>query len=104
MIHLTFPASVGSEEYRKLISLSTTGRNEAVNTIAAKIWEKMVSGIRNNGSDTAKDSDYEWSLTDSGQKNEIGESILASMADDIKVSVTKEHVELVVVKSVNGKD
>ena len=74
MIHLTFPASVGSEEYRKLISLSTTGRNEAVNTIAAKIWEKMVSGIRNNGSDTAKDSDYEWSLTDSGQKNEIGES------------------------------
>ena len=104
MIHLTFPASVGSEEYRKLISLSTTGRNEAVNTIAAKIWEKMVSGIRSNGSDTAKESDYEWSLTDSGQKNEIGESILASMADDIKVSVTKEHVELVVIKSVNGKD
>ncbi|MBR4719834.1 MAG: mechanosensitive ion channel [Lachnospiraceae bacterium] len=99
-IHVSFPASVRSEEYKRLISLSSSGKNEAVQGLAGKLWEKMVAGIRTT-SDDNHDSDYEWSLKESGPDDSgIGESILAAIADDIKVSVAKDKVELVVVKSV----
>lgn len=102
-IHLSFPASIGTDEYKKLLALSSSGKNEAVKTLAGKIWEKMVAGIKTTSEDS-HEGDYEWSLQSSGQDedSEIGESILASIADDIRVSVTRDKVELVVVKSVQA--
>ena len=100
-MHLSFPASVGSEEYKKLIALSTSGRNEAVNSLSGKIWEKMIAGIKSADAGSENGAGYEWSLRDNETgDDEISESILNALADNIKVSVTKTHVELVVIKSV----
>lgn len=101
-IHMTFPANVGSDEYKKLLSLSSSGKNEAVNTFAKKIFEKVVTGLNRSSNTEETTGDYEWSLQDnaSDKEGEIGESILASISDDIKVTVTKDMVELVVIKTV----
>ncbi|MCR5407436.1 MAG: mechanosensitive ion channel family protein [Lachnospiraceae bacterium] len=99
-IHISFASSFGTEVYKRLISLSSSGKNEAVKSFAGKIWEKMLAGIK-TASEDGPDSGYEWSLRESGQEEDgYGESILTSLADDVKVSVTKEKVELIVVKSV----
>ena len=98
-IHLNFTAKVGSEEYRKLINLSTSGRNEAVSGFAGKILNIMLNGIYTSGNDSS-DSGYNWAMSeDTLNEDEIAESILAAVADDIKVSVTKESVDFIVVKS-----
>ena len=100
-IHLNFPASIGSEEYKKLISLSSSGKNEAVNTLSDRIREKMIAGIKSADSSTENSTGYEWSLRDGEQgDDDLGESILSALADNIKVSVTRSAVELVVIKSV----
>ncbi len=99
-LHLRYAISVGSEEYKKLISLSTSGKNEAVTTLAEKIWEKMIAGIRSTGESENKEADYVWSIREHEEEaDNIGESILAAIADDIKVSVTKDRVDLMVIKS-----
>ena len=101
-IHISFATGFGNEEYKRLISLSSSGKNEAVKTFAGKIWEKMVAGIM-TAAEEGHDGDYEWSLHENGQgEDDYGESILTSIADDVKVSVTKEKVELIVVKSVQA--
>ena len=101
-IHISFPSGVGTEAYKKLVSLSSSGKNEAVQSLAGKLMEKMAVGIK-TASNTERENDYEWSFKDSGQdESNIGESILAAISDDIKVSVTKDKVELVVIKSVGS--
>ena len=100
-IHLTFPASVGSDEYKKLLSLASSGKNEAVKTISAKIWETMVTGLGSGSESTTKTDQFEWSLrNDEPDISQIAESILVALADDIKVSVTRDQVQLLVIKSV----
>ena len=100
-IHLAFPASVGSEEYKKLMSLASSGKNEAVRSLSAKIWETMITGLGSNADDSSRGEQFEWSLhNDEPNVGQIGESILIAIADDIKVSVTKENVELLIIKSV----
>lgn len=102
-IHLRFSAAVGSAEYKRLLSLSSSGKNEAVNTLAEKLWEKMVAGIKIADAPGTKTSDYEWSIRDNSlEESSIGESILVALADDIKVSVTKDTVDLVVIKTVKS--
>ncbi|MCR5687807.1 MAG: mechanosensitive ion channel family protein [Lachnospiraceae bacterium] len=101
-IHLKFPTNLGAEEYKKLVALSTSGKNEAIQTLSGKIWEKIASGIKSTEGNREKD-DYEWSYSeDAGPEDDISESILAAVADDIKVSVTKENVHLVVVKAADS--
>ena len=97
-IHMSFPTAVGIEEYKRLLSLSTSGKNEAIKTISDKIRETVTTGILNNSDDKAQD--FEWSIHDEPNTVQIGESILVSLADDIKVNVTREKVEILVVKSV----
>ena len=101
-IHISFPTNIGTEMYKRLISLSSSGKNEAVKTLAGKIWEKMVAGIMTTAEE-GREAGYEWSLQENGRdEDDIGESILTSIADDVKVSVTKEMVELIVIKSVQA--
>ena len=98
-IHLSFAAQMGSSEYKKLLNLSTSGKNEAVQGFAAHIWEAVLKGI-NSTNETSEKKDFEWSMNDDNiNDDELGESILAAVANDIKVSVTREKVEFVVVKS-----
>ncbi|MBR1909271.1 MAG: mechanosensitive ion channel, partial [Lachnospiraceae bacterium] len=100
-IHLNFKADIGSGERVKLLALSSSGKNEADNSLPQKIWEKVLVGLRTTDNNAPGSSDYEWSLNENGPTtSEIGESILVALADDIKVSVTKSHVELVVIKAV----
>jgi hypothetical protein len=101
-IHISFSTNFGTEEYKRLLSLSSSGKNEAVTTLAGKIWEKMVAGIK-TAAEEGHEGDYEWSLHENSQEeDDFGESILTSIADDVKVSVTKEKVELIVIKSVQA--
>ncbi len=98
-LHLRFNATVGSKEYRKLMSLSSSGKNEAAKTLTEKIWDKMVAGIKSTDSQNGPE-EYEWSLIESGGAgDDLGESILSAVADDIKVSVTKEQVDLIIIRT-----
>ncbi|MCR4762073.1 MAG: mechanosensitive ion channel family protein [Lachnospiraceae bacterium] len=101
-IHLTFKAQVGSEEYKKLINLSSSGRNEAVIGIADRIWEIMVKGLDLNQQESREEKgSFEWSLRDDNlDESKISESILAGIADDVKVSVTRDKVEFLVIKKI----
>ena len=88
-------------EYKKLMSLASSGKNEAVRSLSAKIWETMLTGLGSNSDTSSRGEQFEWSLhNDEPNVGQIGESILIAIADDIKVSVTKENVELLIIKTV----
>ena len=100
-IHIRFAAKVGSEEYKKLIEVSTSGRNEAVNDFYGRIWEAVLVGLRRpqEKNRDMKES-YEWNLNEAGMtEEEIGKSILGAVASNVRVNVTSERVELIVSKS-----
>ena len=106
-IHLHMPTSVESAEYQKLMKLSTSGRNEAVQNLSGKIWQMTMNGILQKKDDEDKKGrSYTWSLREfesTGDTSLLGESILASMANDVKVKVTKKSVELIVIKKMDAK-
>jgi small-conductance mechanosensitive channel len=92
--HLAFDAEIGSDEYKKLLSLSSSGKNEAMSGVAGHIFDAMILGL---DSFTSSRENYEWKMDkDNLSQDEISESILASLADEIKVGVTKDYVELTV--------
>ena len=102
-IHIRFAAKVGSEEYKKLLEVSSTGRNEAANSFTVRIWEAVLVGLKNPVTkDKNSKARYEWQLSDASvSAEEIGKSILAAVASDIRVSVTSERVEVIVTKEEN---
>ena len=101
-IHLTFASLVGTEEYKRLVNLSSKGRNEAVTGLAGKIREIMAVGL--TSASTRDKEEYKWSLKEASlSEDEIRENIVTVIADDIKVTVTKEKVEFLVIKSAEGK-
>ena len=106
-IHLHMPTSVESAEYQKLIALSTSGRNEAVQNLSGKIWQMTMNGIlQKKDNEEKKGRSFTWSLREfesTGDTSLLGESILSSMANDVQVKVTKKSVELIVVKKMDTK-
>ena len=102
-IHLRFDAKVGSEAYKKLINLSTSGRNEAANSIAGKVWEAVLMGLKRPPEKGSKvKNSFVWQLSEAGlEEEEIGKSILGAVASDVRVSVTTERVELIVSKALD---
>ena len=101
-LHIAFDAGIGSEEYKKLIKMSSSGRNAADTGLSGKIWDAVLVGLKRPAGRRrgGKDS-YEWHLSDTPiTEEEIGQSILGAMASDIRVSVTSERVELTVSKSI----
>ncbi len=102
-IHLRFDAKVGSEAYKKLINLSTSGRNEAANSIAGKVWEAVLMGLKRPPEKGSKGKNsFVWQLSEAGvNEEEIGKSILGAVASDVRVSVTTERVELIVSKALD---
>ena len=102
-IHVTFKPQLGTDEYKRLINLSTSGRNEAVNSLGGRIQEIMVMGLNmTRDQDKDKDKAYKWSLSqDKIDVSQIGQSILVAEADDVKVSVTRDKVEMIVIKNIS---
>ncbi|WP_408071591.1 mechanosensitive ion channel family protein [Butyrivibrio sp. JL13D10] len=97
-IHLSINTKVGSKEYKRLIALSSTRRNEAISGFASRIFDAMVRGIQ-SAEKSDNNQKYEWDIDrDDVPQNELSESILAALASGIKVGVTKEKVEFVVEK------
>ncbi len=101
-IHLRFDAKVGSEAYKKLIMLSSSGRNEAANTITGKVWEAVLMGLKRPPEKDKGKNSFVWRLSEAGvDEEEIGKSILGAVASDVRVSVTTERVELIVSKTLD---
>ena len=99
-IHIRFAAKVGSEEYKKLLEVSSSGRNEAANGFSGRIWEAVFLGLKSPANKDKSSKGYRWQLSNAGvSEEEIRNSILAAVASDIRVSVTSERVELVIMKS-----
>ena len=97
-IHLSIDTRVGTEEYKRLIGISSSGKNEAISGLTGRIFDAMQRGVKtiDNGDNNQK---YEWDINRKEMsQDEISESILAAIASKIKVGVTKEKVEFVVVK------
>ncbi len=94
-IHLSFKASVGSKEYKRLLDLSSSGKNEAINSIPGRVFEAMRMGIEAMMSGNS--SQYEWKLDRSSfSQKELNESILAATAGEITVHILKDQVEFIV--------
>ncbi|MBO4267484.1 MAG: mechanosensitive ion channel [Lachnospiraceae bacterium] len=106
-IHLHMPVSVESAEYQKLIALSTSGRNEAVQNLSGKIWQMTMNGIlQKKDNEEKKGRSFTWSLREyesTGDTSLLGESILSSVANDVQVKVTRKSVELIVLKKMEAK-
>lgn len=102
-IHIRAAIHLSSvEEYKKMVALSSAGRNEAVTSINRRILEAMVLGRqrlmdkKKSGKET-----FEWKLSDSEvTEEEIGKSILTKFANDVRISVTDSWVEMIVMKAI----
>ena len=100
-IHLrTFVKINSLDEYQNLIRLSSSGRNDAVKGVNLRIIEAVVVGREKLLSRKKPQKEpFEWQLSkEKLEEGEIGKSILGKLADDIRVCVTEEWVELIVVK------
>ena len=98
-IHLSVDTTVGTEEYKRLIALSSSGRNEAISGVAGRIFDAMVRGIKSVDSEDTTPS-YEWDMDSNDvSQDELSESILGALASGIRVAVTKDQVEFVVEKT-----
>jgi small-conductance mechanosensitive channel len=98
-LHLSFATTVGSEEYKRLIGLSSSGRNEALSGLGGRIFDAMMRGVTSVDKEESS-QEYEWELDKKEvSQDELSESILGALSSDIKVSVTREKVEFVVAKS-----
>ena len=104
-IHIRAASQIGSaEEYKRMVALSSSGKNAAANSINQKITEAMLLGSqqlsrRKKGSKDAKSS-FEWKLSDEEiSEADIGKSILAKVANDVRINILSDRVELIVMKT-----
>lgn len=101
-IHIRFNAKIGSAEYRRLLGISYDGRNEAVQGINGWLLDKIRMGTgKLAGSLDGGNERLEWTLKEDPEiKANIGETILTSIANDIKVSIDNERVELTIIREI----
>ena len=104
-MHLHIPISIDSDGYHTLLSLSSSGRNDAATDLGSRIREIMLTGLdrlRKSDSDTEDIEDFNWEIDepDREQMNSVSKSILTTYADDIKVSIDKDRTDIVVEKSI----
>ena len=101
-IHIRFNAKVDSSEYRKFLGLSSEGKNEAAQGINGWLMNKLMMGsgmLSDNASEG--NEKLEWTLKEDPEiKANIEETLLTSIATDIKVSISKERVELVIIREI----
>lgn len=102
-IHLNIPVGVDMETYRTLLSLSSSGKNEA-GDLGTRIREILLSGfdyLRNIGA--GEDEQYDWNMNDLNEDrlDSLSKSILTAHAHDIRVSVRKDRAELIITRHIS---
>ena len=100
-IHLRSFIKVNSlDEYQSLLSLSTSGKNAAQSSVDLKIFTAILIGrdkLLNKFKGQSKA--IEWQLSEEKLKqDDIGKSILGRLASDVGVSITRDWVELTVLR------
>jgi hypothetical protein len=121
-MHLTMEAELSREEREALIALSTSKENEAAKGIMGRIKDMITTviapgeegpslaslGVMSLGSPNGyRAGTYDWSLQkyrdgvadDEEAMDELERSIIASIADEVRVSIEGTHVEITVDKA-----
>ena len=96
-IHLTTKTSVSSRTQNELIDLSSTGHNEASNSFISRIND-MVNSVVSGSSNRSASISYSEFKNDSGADYSLEKKLITSLSDEIKVSINKELIDIVVFK------
>ncbi len=107
-VHMLVFTAVDIRTYHTLQDLSSTGRIDNTRGLRSKIMElfRMYSELADVGQVTQQQG-LTWSLREyekSSGDYELGRSILAALSDDIKVSVSKGTVGIVITKTNTATD
>ncbi len=120
-LHLLMKTSMNAEKREKLLSVSTSGKN-AVKGFMAKIKsaiETYIGYMERGYSETVglgvieqlSSSDFaEWTLSQYKKKalaedwDELEQSIVAKLADEVRVSIKGPEVEMIIDKEMGGNE
>lgn len=106
-LHVSLNTSIGSVEQRdQLLALSTSGKNAAAVGIMGKIRCAIERAALAKQAENSTGVS-EWTLKNyraqapgtQGKWNELERSIIANLADDVIVSISKENVDITVIKT-----
>ena len=89
------------KQYHALAGLSDKVQDETKSGLYYKLQDVIYNGVKNLQQN--KNKEFLWSIKELGGKEkfsqeEISKSILLSMSDDIRVTVTHYYTEIVLVK------
>lgn len=103
-IHIHIPIKVDLKRYQVLASLSDNVTDETKPGLYSKIQDVIYNGMKNLQQN--KGSEYQWSVRDMTDKDSfsqeaISKSILVSLTDDIKVTVTRYYTEIILLKNIS---
>ncbi|ETP73072.1 small-conductance mechanosensitive channel [Lachnospiraceae bacterium JC7] len=100
-IHIHIPMKVNLKQYQTLASLSDKVKDETKSGLYYKLHAVIYNGVKTLQQN--KNKEFLWSIKNMGStekfsQEEISKSILLSMSDDIRVTVTHYYTEIVLVK------
>ena len=118
-MHLTTITKMDTQKRKDLLAASTSGKNEAVKGVSGKlrsVFEQIVEPGAPNaprffvlgwGSDPMAAAQATWSLNayrqaveeNTEEWDELEKSVVASIADDIKVGILGDNVEMTIYKN-----
>ena len=103
-VHIHIPIKVDLKHYQILTSLSDNVKDETKNGLYSKIQDVIYNGMKTLQQN--KENQYQWSVRDMTDKDifsqeAISKSILVSLTDDIKVTVTRYYTEIVLLKNIS---
>ena len=104
-IHLNMKTNVNERLYNRLMNISSSGKNEGATPLVGAFQKVVLKGMKlfsNENEDAANSvSNYSWNLSeDDDIQSEIGQSILTSLSDDVKINITKSAVKVEIMKKV----
>ncbi|MBR4163533.1 MAG: mechanosensitive ion channel family protein [Solobacterium sp.] len=118
-LHLLFRPEMTKEMREHLLSVASSGKNEAAKGLIGKLQDMIIARMlpseaslneqANDKTDVLDEAD-EWSMTQfrsdiennaEGKEewDELEKSIIAKLADDVKISIRRYDVEIIVLKS-----
>ncbi len=107
-LHLSTKAVLDREKRAELIASSTSRKNEAANTFLGRIRdmfeEAMTTDVENYQPSNDILSDMPQGVYDEAEWDGFERSILKKLADDIKIGIQKDIVDITVSKRFNTQD
>ena len=94
-IHLHVFAGVSTDSKDTLINIASQ-YDDNTSSLSSQIWGFIANSLnsKNNINDT-------WSLSDSDSFDDISRTLLTKLATDIKVTITKDATDIVVIKQIS---